>query len=58
VLVNRCCHELPIAADVSGQDISPEHGEHIKLSGPEPLELRLQEGEPGTGNLRGQTPTP
>ncbi len=58
VLVNRCCHELPIAADVSGRDISPEHGEHIKLSGPAPLELHLQERDPGTSGIKEQTPTP
>ena len=57
VLINRCCHELPIAADVSGQQISPEHGERIKLSGPQPLELHLQDQPPGTTASQGHTPT-
>ncbi len=56
VLVDRCCHELPIAADVTGRNISPEHGERIKLSGPQPLELHLQEQAPGAS--QGDTSTP
>ncbi len=42
VLVDRCCHELPVRADVAGARISPAPGEHIKLAGPRPLEVHLR----------------
>ena len=42
VLVDRPGRELPIAADVVGlsQDLAP--GQHLKLSGPDPLALEIQ----------------
>ena len=42
-LVERSGKELPIAADITAEhlDLSPE--QHIKLTGPEPLELALTE---------------
>jgi pyrimidine operon attenuation protein / uracil phosphoribosyltransferase len=39
VLVDRCQRELPIRADVVGTTLALAQGEHIKLSGPDPLRL-------------------
>lgn len=58
VLIDRCCHELPIAADVAGREISPEHGGHIKLSGPRPLALHLREQDPASSDPEGQAQQP
>lgn len=58
VLIDRCCHELPITADVAGRQISPEHGEHIKLSGPRPLALHLREQDPTSSGPEGQATQP
>ncbi len=44
VLIDRGGHELPIAADVIGQKIPLPTGQHVKLSGPEPLQLDILEG--------------
>ena len=41
VLVERKGRELPIAANVSGATMSLKHGEHVKLEGPTPLQLKL-----------------
>jgi pyrimidine operon attenuation protein/uracil phosphoribosyltransferase len=43
VLVDRGGHELPVAADVIGRrlDLPPE--QHLKLSGPDPLQLDIIE---------------
>ncbi len=38
-LVDRSGRELPIQADVIGQHLNLEPGQHIKLSGPDPLEF-------------------
>lgn len=38
-LVDRSGRELPIQADVIGQHLQLNHEQHIKLSGPEPLEF-------------------
>ena len=38
-LVDRSGRELPIQADVIGQHLRPGTDQHIKLSGPEPLEF-------------------
>ena len=43
-LIDRGGHELPIAADVVGQKIPLPAGQHVKLSGPEPLQLDILEG--------------
>ena len=42
VLVERSGRELPIQADVAGRHLRLESGEHIKLTGPEPLRLQRQ----------------
>ena len=42
VLVDRSGRELPIQPDVTGLRIDPEPGEHVKLTGPEPLTLCVQ----------------
>ena len=38
-LVDRCGRELPIQADIIGQHLQLEDDQHIKLSGPEPLDF-------------------
>lgn len=45
VLIDRSGRELPIQADIIGKTIVLKEGEHVKLSGPEPLTLSV-----GTGN--------
>jgi pyrimidine operon attenuation protein/uracil phosphoribosyltransferase len=42
-LVARDGRELPISADVTGVQLPLGPNEHIKLTGPEPLSLELQE---------------
>ncbi len=42
VLVERSGRELPIEADVIGREIELGRGEHVKLTGPEPLTLVVQ----------------
>ena len=41
-LIERSGRELPLQADVVGQHIALNEGEHIKLTGPEPLAFELQ----------------
>ena len=41
VLIDRSGRELPIEARVVGRRLELESYEHVKLSGPEPLELRI-----------------
>lgn len=41
-LIDRGGRELPIAADVVGRRITLKDGEHIKLTGPEPLKLEIR----------------
>ena len=43
VLIERDGRELPIQADVVGAKLALARNQHIKLSGPEPLQLKLQE---------------
>ena len=43
VLVDRSGRELPIEAAVTGTRMTLAGDEHVKLTGPEPLELLLQE---------------
>ncbi|MCG8379618.1 MAG: bifunctional pyr operon transcriptional regulator/uracil phosphoribosyltransferase PyrR [Proteobacteria bacterium] len=45
VLIDRSGRELPIQADIIGKTIILNEGEHVKLSGPEPLTITW-----GTGN--------
>lgn len=42
VLIDRDGRELPIAADVAGQQLRLSPGEQIKLQGPTPLSMVLQ----------------
>lgn len=42
-LIERDGRELPIQADVVGARVALARNQHIKLSGPKPLELKLQE---------------
>ena len=44
-LVVRSGKELPICADIAGVQLDLSEGQHIKLSGPEPLSLELQESK-------------
>jgi pyrimidine operon attenuation protein/uracil phosphoribosyltransferase len=43
ILVDRGFRELPIQPDVVGQKVRLGPGEHIKLSGPDPLSLTVHE---------------
>jgi pyrimidine operon attenuation protein/uracil phosphoribosyltransferase len=43
VLVERSGRELPIEADVVGQAIELKDDEHVKLTGPAPLTLEIQQ---------------
>jgi pyrimidine operon attenuation protein/uracil phosphoribosyltransferase len=42
VLIERNGRQIPIQADCIGASIELEAGQRIKLTGPEPLELRIQ----------------
>lgn len=44
VLIDRGGHELPVTADVVGEKIPLPARQHVKLSGPEPLQLDIMEG--------------
>lgn len=44
-LVVRSGKELPICADISGTQLALTEGQHIKLNGPDPLSLEIQEGK-------------
>ena len=41
-LIERSGRELPLQADITGEHIILQEGEHIKLTGPEPLTFELQ----------------
>ena len=43
-LIERSGRELPIAASVVGKHLDLEPNQHVKLTGPEPLQLVIQEG--------------
>ena len=45
VLIDRDGHELPIRADVAAQQTALSDNHHIKLTGPDPLSLIIQEVE-------------
>ena len=45
VLLDRQGRELPIAADVAGSTLSLNPGEHVKLEGPNPLQLKFCKAE-------------
>ena len=46
VLLNRDGRELPIEAQVVGHHVKLKKNQHIKLLGPEPLALEIQEANP------------
>ena len=46
VLVDRGGHELPVAADVAALRLNATACEHIKLHGPDPLRLALEQRRP------------
>lgn len=46
-LVDRGGRELPIQANVVGRRLHLERSQQVKLTGPEPLELRVQDLAPG-----------
>lgn len=45
-LIERSGRELPLQADIIGEHIALKEGEHIKLTGPEPLAIELQQIKP------------
>lgn len=45
-LIERSGRELPLQADIIGEHIELKEGEHIKLTGPEPLAIELQQNTP------------
>ncbi|EPJ45348.1 MAG: phosphoribosyltransferase [Osedax symbiont Rs2] len=46
-LLDLGCRELPISADITGSCLSLNTDQHIKLIGPEPLELKITQ-RPGS----------
>jgi len=54
VLCDRSGRELPLQADIIGDHIALDEGEHIKLTGPEPLTFELQQNT--TQNLSREIP--
>ena len=54
VLCDRSGRELPLQADIIGDHVVLNEGEHIKLTGPEPLTFELQQNT--TQNLSQETP--
>ena len=42
-LIDRSGRELPLQADIVGEHVDLNTGEHIKLTGPEPLKFELQQ---------------
>jgi len=46
-LIERSGRELPLQADIVGTHIKLNEGEHIKLTGPEPLAFELQRTQNG-----------
>jgi pyrimidine operon attenuation protein/uracil phosphoribosyltransferase len=53
VLCDRSGRELPLQADIIGDHVALNEGEHIKLTGPEPLKFELQKNT--TQNVSRQT---
>jgi len=45
VLINRAGRELPIEAQVVGHHVRLKKNQHIKLLGPDPLKLEVQEAQ-------------
>lgn len=42
-LIERSGRELPLQADIVGEHVNLNEGEHIKLSGPQPLAFEIQQ---------------
>ena len=49
-LIERSGRELPLQADIVGEHIELNEGEHIKLTGPEPLNIELQQTHNNVSN--------
>lgn len=49
-LMERSGRELPLQADIVGEHIELNEGEHIKLTGPEPLSFELQQAHNNVSN--------
>lgn len=49
-LIERSGRELPLQADIVGEHIELNEGEHIKLTGPEPLSVELQQAHNNVSN--------
>ncbi|MCK4833951.1 MAG: bifunctional pyr operon transcriptional regulator/uracil phosphoribosyltransferase PyrR [Gammaproteobacteria bacterium] len=49
-LIDRSGRELPLQADIVGELVNLQEGEHIKLCGPEPLSFELQQSSNNTHN--------
>ena len=47
-LIERSGHELPIRADIYGARLELNDGQHIKLTGPKPLQLITQDNRENT----------
>ena len=45
VLIDRSGRELPVQAQAAGKTLKLKSGEHVKLSGPEPLALEITTSE-------------
>ena len=54
VLCDRSGRELPLQADIIGDHVALNEGEHIKLTGPEPLTFELQQNT--TQNISQEIP--
>ena len=49
-LLDRSGRELPLQADVIGQHVALSEGEHIKLTGPNPLRIEVQPSDKPSQN--------
>jgi pyrimidine operon attenuation protein/uracil phosphoribosyltransferase len=49
-LIDRSGRELPLQADIVGEYVDLNKGEHIKLTGPEPLAFELQQNSMQTSS--------
>ena len=49
-LIDRSGRELPLQADIVGERVVLNEGEHIKLTGPEPLAFEIQRIDSPTAN--------
>ncbi len=52
-LIDRSGRELPLQADIIGDHVVLNEGEHIKLTGPEPLAFELQQNTTSSNVAKG-----